>query len=786
MPEISFVLPYYLADPVAQIFWVGTVNGVSAERELLPDAGRASWRLLLELEEMPSVELCYHYCIVREGLLQRVEPPSSPHSLRLSIEGKGRAVVQDYWMEASPWHRYSEEPLAHLLGERNLRQYRMPSFSTTSREAFLIPMDKAYEGELLLVGADPSIGGWNVEEGLPLTLCRHGYLWQFPKRIETEYKLVLRRPDGEVFWERGENRYYRPSEAGYFTLSPLPQPTFEGVPREEPLPRTLTGTAVPLFSLRGKATQGIGDFSAAIELLDWMQERGQSVLQLLPIYDTTFSGTERDSYPYSAITTYGLHPIYMDLRGLPGYQTASERPLWEHKARLLDAQDAVDYVAVSRFKWEVIELLFDRWALQQRSGGYLKFVEEERSQLLPYALFCAVRDLYPERSVAQYPPYEEVLAAWQKDKSYRGHQLERSVEKYQFAQYYLYRQLSALRDEAHKRGIIIKGDLPIGVSRDSVDVWVAPHLFCLDKEAGSPPDAFSATGQDWGFPTYHWEAMARDGYQWWRQRLKTMSRHFDALRIDHILGFFRIWSIPVGSGDAAAGWYVPAKGYAEERVRGLETFFNMDEGGKYHPPLEPASCQGFDSLLEDDQQRLLRLSYDYYYKDNDALWTATALERLTSILSASDLLLCAEDLGVLPQGIHEVLRGLEIISLEVLRMPKLLGRAFVEPEDIPQLSLVTTSTHDMPSLRGWWHTLTKKEREALAESYHFEEDISPRGLVNALLQSPRSLLLVLPLQDWFVLTGFGSEVPPEAEQINIPQDPHHVWNYRLPKGYLTD
>ena len=786
MPQISFVLPYYLADPMAQIYWVGTVNGVSTERILLPDAGRASWRLLLELEEMPSVELCYHYRIVREGLLQRVEPPSSPHSLRLSIEGEGRAVVQDYWIEATPWHRYSEEPLAHLLGEPHLRQYRMPSFSTTSREAFLIPINKVYEGDLLLVGADPSIGGWNVEEGLPLTLCRHGYLLQFPKGIETEYKLVLRRSDGEVLWEKGGNRYYQPSESGCFTLSPLPAPTFEGFVTEEPLPRTLTGTAVPLFSLRGSATQGIGDFSAAIELLDWMQERGQSVLQLLPIYDTTFSHSERDSYPYSAITTYGLHPIYLDLRGLPGYQTAPERTVWEHKARILDAQDAVDYVAVLRFKEEVIELLFERWALQQRSGGYLKFVEEERSQLLPYALFCTVRDLYPERSVAQYPPYEEVLMAWRKDKSYRGHQLERSVEKYQFAQYYLYRQLSTLRDEAHKRGIIIKGDLPIGVSRDSVDVWVAPHLFCLDKEAGSPPDAFSATGQDWGFPTYHWEAMARDGYQWWRQRLQTMSRHFDALRIDHILGFFRIWSIPVGSGDAATGWYVPAKGYAGEQVRGLKPFFNMDEGGKYHPPLDPAICQGFEALLEDDQQRLLGLSYDYYYKDNDALWTATALERLTSILSASDLLLCAEDLGVLPRCIHEVLRGLEIISLEVLRMPKLLGRAFVEPEDIPQLSLVTTSTHDMPSLRGWWHTLSKKEREALAESYHFEEDISPRGLVNALLQSPRSILLVLPLQDWFVLTGFGSEVPPEAEQINIPQDPHHVWNYRLPKGYLTD
>ena len=269
MPQISFVLPYYAADPMVQIYWVGTINGVPTEKPLTPDNGRATWRLLLDLDETTSVELIYHYQIEREGLLQRVEPPSSPHTLRLSINGEGKAVVHDYWMEATPWHRYTEAPLAHLLRERNLRKYRMPSFSTTSREAYLVPIHRAYDGDLLLVGADPSIGGWHVEEGMPLTLCRHGYLLQFPKAIETEYKLVWRRPDGEVLWEKGDNRYYRPSEADHFMLSPLPEPIFEGISTEEPLPRTLTGTAVPLFSLRGKATQGIGDFSAAIELLDW-------------------------------------------------------------------------------------------------------------------------------------------------------------------------------------------------------------------------------------------------------------------------------------------------------------------------------------------------------------------------------------------------------------------------------------------------------------------------------------------------------------------------------------
>lgn len=776
MVELSIVLPYYAPDLRDQIYWVGQVNGMTCRYPLIPDEGRVSWSLSVALEE-GSVELTYSYQVEREGSLYRVEPPHSPHTLRLEVaEGKG-AIIYDYWIEADPEHRYSDSPLAPLLGRVNMGQRRMPSFSTSSPEAFLIPIAKAYEGELLLVGSDPSIGAWQVEHGISLTLSRHGYLMQFPKAWPTEYKLVLRERSGRALWEEGANRHYQPTEEGRFVLHTLTPPHFEGL--TEAPPPTLTGTAVPLFSLRGKHTMGIGDFGAALELLDWMEAEGQSVLQLLPIYDTTFTRTEADSYPYSAVTTYGLHPNYLDLPRLPGYAEAPERAEWEARGRALEALSQIDYMGVTQLKEEVVLTLYKQWRKGREKADFTTFVAKEGGQLLSYALFTAIRDLYPDRQVKDYPPYKEVLAEWQATQSYDGHSLTQAVERCQYVQYYLYQQLEELQNKAHHRGILLKGDLPIGVSRNSVDVWVAPHLFCLDKEAGSPPDAFSKEGQDWAFPTYNWEAMATEGYAWWHRRLSRMSRQFDALRIDHILGFFRIWSIPAGSGDASAGWYVPAVGYRAEEVAGLEPFFNQDEVGQYHPLLEPSARDGYDILSPEPKARLADLVHRYYYHDNDQLWRATALQRLTHIMSASEMLLCAEDLGVLPQSIQEVLSGLDILSLEVLRMPKKIGRHFVEPQDIPRLSVLTTSTHDMPSLRGWWQTLVEEERQELAHLYHMEE-VSPRGLVQALLRDHHSILLILPLQDWFVLTGFGSDVPPEAEQINKPQDPHHIWNYRLP------
>ncbi|MDO5017320.1 MAG: 4-alpha-glucanotransferase [Porphyromonas sp.] len=784
MLTLRFRIPYRTDDTDTYLQWQGVIDGRMTRLVMRSDPSSDLWYAEWSAAECEVVELSYNYRVWRRGQLLRVEPPSLPHTFRVSaadVRADKVVEIYDLWVEASPQHRYSQAPLSRLMGRTDLRKYRLPSIASDANDTFLLHSAVPYEGQLFLVGAHPSIGGWDVEKGRPLVLSRCGYMLQFPERVATEYKIILKCPTGDVIWEEGANRHYIPDPDGHTIYGELPAPRWTSYRTEKPAP--LTGTAVPLFALRGKRTHGVGDFGAAVELLNWMHRNHQSVLQLLPIYDTTFTRSEKDSYPYNAISTFGLHPIYMDLTQLPGYREAPEREAWEERGRRLDERPAVDYCGVMAHKMEVIELLFERWSDEHRDDRpFVDFYTKMGEQLLPYALFCTIRDLYPGRAVADYPLYGEALHEWSASRTHGGRDIQQRVMLYAFIQYRLYKQLEHLKQKARHLHIIIKGDLPIGVSRNSVDVWQAPHLFCLDKEAGSPPDAFSATGQDWGFPTYNWEEMERDHFAWWRRRLQTMALHFDALRIDHILGFFRIWSIPLGTGDASTGWYVPAQGYTEEEVNGVQQYCNKDESGRYHPPLEPHKRVGFERLPAEAQQQLCQLSQEYYYHRNEDLWRSTALKRLSAIVSAAPILLCGEDLGVIPKTVKEVLESLEILSLEVLRMPKLLGRDFVRPEDIPELSVFTTSTHDMASLRGWWSQLATDRKEAIAQVYHFEGDPTPKGLVAALLRLQSPSMLILPLQDWFVLTGFGADVPAEDEQINHPEDPNQVWNYRLPRS----
>lgn len=787
MMHIHFTIPYHLPQEDEALEWAGRVNGKAFSLPLLPNATRTEWQLQLELEHETAVELSYSYQVKRGDTFLRSEPPQNPHIIRLRLDEEsieeGSFAIHDKWILAHPEHKYSSSPLAKLMRRSDLSKTRMPAFCASSGDAFLLPSHSHYEGKLFAVGEHPSIGHWDPCRGMSLTPCRSGYLLQFPERVATEYKLVLQRPDGAILWEEDENRYYRPHSDGIFTFDTIDPPRFPQY-HEIEAPQLL-GTAVPLFSLRSSTTQGIGDFSAATELLNWMQRQGHNILQLLPIYDTTFTRTDRDSYPYSAITTYAFHPIYLDVRQLPGYSKAKEYPRWEQEAKRLESYPKVHYSEVLAYKDAVADTLFEHWLKEggDKAEEYISFCHKEQSQLLPYALFCVIRDLYPKRSVEEFPSYSDVLEEWSATQTFRGKSIAKSITRHFYTQYHLFSQLDNFVSAAHSKGIIIKGDLPIGVSRNSVDVWINPNLFHLEYKAGAPPDAFSSKGQDWNFPTYNWKLMRADGYQWWQRRLQQMARHFDVLRIDHVLGFFRIWSIPIASTDPGDGYYVPAKGFLPEEVRGIEAFCTTDPQGLKHPALEPHHIVGFDSLSPELKSKITRLRNEYYYHRNEELWKSEAIERLSAILRASDLLLCTEDLGVLPSCISEVLDMLELFSLEVIRMPKLLNRAIVHPEDIRELSVLTTSTHDMPSLRGWWSTLSEKQKGDICSVYGCTNDPTTAGFVRALMAHRYAPLLILPLQDWLVLTDITQDVDPTDEQINKPEDASHVWNYRLPRFF---
>lgn len=647
------------------------------------------------------------------------------------------------------------------------------------------------------------------------------------------------------------------------------------------------GTAVPVFSLRSEKSFGVGEFNDLKALVDWAALTGQKVLQLLPVNDTTMTGTWEDSYPYNANSSFALHPQFIHLPAA-GVEEDEEYVSLRDE---LNALPEVDYERVNNEKRRLLAKAFARTGRRvAATEAYRKFVEENASWLLPYAAFCTLRDEYgtadftqwktgkgrdvvpsgPEKgsgnsvkagktaagsaSSADFSTYDEKNI----NEYIAGHRKE--IDFHCFVQYHLHCQLVEARDYAHSKGIIFKGDLPIGVSRTSADAWVNRRLFHLDSQAGAPPDAFSTAGQNWGFPTYNWEEMSKDGYSWWKGRLGKMSQYFDAFRIDHILGFFRIWEIPMSAVHGLLGHFNPAMPYSSEelgrlgfdmssgrysepymddslidgvfggladKVRSrcmkdgrlrpeystqrkvLEKFPGKDgeqtairEGlmhiienvlfvedprrkGMWHPRIAAQYTCSYRLLDEYRRRAFDRLYDDFFYRRHNAFWKESAMRKLPSLLSATGMLACGEDLGMIPDCVPDVMNEYQILSLEIQRMPKNPQETFADPAHYPYRSVCTTSTHDMNPIRAWW----EEDRSVTARFWHevlggqgdapwFCEPWICRRIVEMHLSSP-SMLAILPLQDWLATDGSLRLEDPSRERINIPAIPRHYWRYRM-------
>lgn len=530
------------------------------------------------------------------------------------------------------------------------------------------------------------------------------------------------------------------------------------------------GTAVPVFSLRSREDFGTGEFHDLLRLVDWAEATGQTVIQLLPVNDTTMTGGWEDSYPYNANSAFALHPQYIHL---PDIGVEEDEEYLERRDRL-NALPHVDCVEVNRLKKEYLHKAFEAgWASLSKTLSYRNFLDANRGWLIPYSVFCSLRDRYGTPVFGEWPELS-AFDGGKVEKWASSH--KREVGYHCFVQFHLDRQLRSVREYAHSKGIILKGDLPIGVSRTSVDAWQHPELFNMDSQAGAPPDAFSADGQNWGFPTYNWEEMERDGYSWWKARLGKMSEYFDAFRIDHILGFFRIWEIPIPHRSGLDGHFSPALPYSLEETRGykIENFLeDPRKPGFFHPRI-------------DAREELGELHEDFFFRRHNEFWKLGALGKLSAICGCTNMLPCGEDLGMIPACVPEVMERLHIASLEIQRMPKEYGRTFGDLSRYPYNCVCTTSTHDMNPLRAWW----EEDRE-LTQKYfnevlgldgkapaHCTPDIC-RLIVERHLESP-AMLVILPLQDWLSIDGrIRYHGRPEDERINIPAICPHYWRYRL-------
>ena len=723
----------------------------------------------------------YGYEVVRDGVTVRSEWKKHTLALPEGVEPK-ELVVADRWNDRpsdSPF--YSSAFTNAIFGRKAEKAKKAPKGANVLIQV-AAPALRPNE-VLALAGSGKALKNW--EKVVPFD-GSHFPLWTLALKADEpfSYKLLVADKDTlePVAWEDGDNRWFTevPEKDG-FTVEAGLHVRFSGRDWKG------AGTAIPVFALRSADDFGVGEFYDLKKMVDWAASTGQSILQLLPINDTTMLHTWEDSYPYNPNSTFALHPQFLHLPAV-GVKVDEEYKALQAE---LNALDQIDYERVNDTKLALLRKAFAKtFKKLSAKKEYQAFVEKNAHWLLPYAAFCVLRDLNGTPDFSQWKGYakynkKKVAALCEEHKE--------DIDFWCFVQYHLDLQLSEVCAYAHSKGVVFKGDLPIGISRTSVDAWLYPELFHMDSQAGAPPDAFSADGQNWGFPTYNWEKMAEDGYAWWKSRLAKMSEYFDAFRIDHILGFFRIWEIPLWTKSGLNGYFNPALPIPayELQAQGFDVddfdLFMQDprQEGHYHLKIGAKQTQAYYFLDAYRRAAYDRIYDDFFYRRNNEFWKEKAMQKLPALLDSTGMLACGEDLGMIPATVPQVMEDLRILSLEIQRMPKSVEETFAHPANYPYLSVCTTSTHDMNPIRAWW----EEDREVTNDYWHmilgnqgeapcFCEPWICRQILEQHVWSP-AMLTILPLQDWLSMDAGLRRENPDSERINVPANSRHYWRYRM-------
>ena len=729
--------------------------------------------------------------IVRDGKVVRREWREHIFTAPLNCKD---VIVRSAWMDRPADSAFYSSAFSDVIFRREGGvSFRHPGTVKAPQKGNLsiqvaMPRVRTHES-LALVGCGDKLGNWDK-----VLLMQDNLFpwWSITLDVQEpiEYKLVIVDAKSQeiLHWEEGPNHFFAevPPKDTLVVIS-------DWYPHFHTNPWRGAGVAVPVFSLRSEDSFGVGEFNDIKHLVDWAVKAGQSVIQLLPVNDTTMRHSWQDSYPYNAVSSFALHPQFIHLPAAGVRQDAA----YKAKKAALESLSAVDYEAVNSAKLEMLRKLYKgaRGKADLASPAYKTFLQANKDWLLPYAVFSVLRDIHGTPVFSEWGSWSKYgarkVAAFAKEKA-------AETGFYCYLQFLLDKQLKEAVEYAHVNGVALKGDLPIGVSRDSVDAWQHPELFHMDSQAGAPPDAFAEDGQNWGFPTYNWEEMAKDGYAWWKARMGKMAEYFDAFRIDHILGFFRIWEIPIPHKSGLMGHFNPALPYPEEELRakgfdphageGTDVLFVEDPRRPHwwHPRISGEKTALFSSLPEHMKQRYLQLSEEFFWHRHDDFWREAALRKLPALLRSTGMLSCGEDLGMIPNCVASVMEELNILSLEIERMPKDPSQEFGRPEHYPYWCVCTTGTHDTSPLRAWW-----EEDRALTQRYYNRmlgcEGDAPYFcdpwvvdlILKQHLNSP-AILTILPLQDWLAADGelrYGGN--PADERINVPAIPRYYWRYRM-------
>ena len=760
---------------------------IGGKRYPLSYVGEGLWNTEIAKISLKSMAE-YSYEVVRDGFTIRSEWKN--HVLVIP-DGKAPKIVTVYdrWNDRPDDAPFYSSAFTKAIFNRNCgvdggQTAVCKQTKRTSNVMLQVSVANVRPNEVLaLAASSQEFGAWSKlipfkESNYPLWTLELDVTEPFAYKIVVADKKTL----APVAWEEGENRWFGAvPQKDEFVVEADIRPYFSGRNWKG------AGTAIPVFSLRTEDDFGVGEFFDLKKMVDWAEATGQGILQLLPINDTTMFGTWEDSYPYNPNSTFALHPQYINL---PAAGVKEDEEYKTIQAEL-NALDQIDYEKVNRTKIALLRKAFTKtFKRLSATEKYKAFIDKNVSWLLPYAAFCVLRD---QNGTPDFSKWKGLAKYSKKKVSDFCAANQTDIDFWCFVQYHLDKQLSEVCAYAHSKGVVFKGDLPIGISRTSVDAWVYPELFNMDSQAGAPPDAFSADGQNWGFPTYNWERMAEDGFAWWKSRLAKMSEYFDAFRIDHILGFFRIWEIPLRSKSGLDGYFNPALPFPAHELESQG--FDVRDGGlfiedprktgQYHPRIGAKASQSYHCLDAYRRSAFDRLYDDFFYHRNNEFWKEKAMQKLPALLDSTGMLACGEDLGMIPATVPQVMSDLRILSLEIQRMPKDPEQEFANPAWYPYLSVCTTSTHDMNPIRAWW----EEDRKVTESFYHnmlggqgdapyYCEPWICRQILEQHLWSP-AMLTVLPLQDWLSMDGSLRRTDPNAERINVPANSRHYWRYRM-------
>lgn len=752
------------------------------------------WMCELSKSVKTKTHIDYFYCVMRGDEQTRCEWLTEPHRLEFVATKGARYTVYDHWIDIPEDSFLYSSAFTECVAARKRKMSEESAYAKTVRLKVRAPQLRWNE-RLAIIGGSDALGNWEALRAL--TMAEHeNNEWvitldadTLPDTIEFKFVSLDEEIDVTPLWETGMNRTMTipKLEEGEVIVYELSQAFFPVYPWKG------AGTVIPIFSLRSEGSFGVGDFGDLQKMIDWCAKTRQRVLQVLPINDTNMTYTWQDSYPYNSISIYALHPQYTDFRQLPPLKDKERKAYYEALQKELNALPQIDYERMNNAKLAYLRELFaQEGSKMMKTEAFKTFFEQNKEWLVPYAAFCHYRDMYGTASFTEWPDHKTFTEKERESMSKTNTKIYKEVAFWYFVQFNLDQQMRAAHAYARKQRVILKGDIPIGISRDGVEAWVEPKYFNLNGQAGAPPDAFSADGQNWGFPTYNWDVMLADGCQWWVRRFRKMAEYFDAYRIDHVLGFFRIWEIPMPHKSGLMGQFSPALGMSVEEIAAYGVEFNEGlflvdhkRSDRWHPRIAVQYQEAYTQLSEDQKYHFNQLYNDYFYRRNNQFWYTEAMKKLPKLTQATRMLVCAEDLGMVPDCVPWVMNELRILSLEIQSMPKDPTTRFGHLSRNPYRSVDTISTHDMATLRQWWD-----EDEERTQNYfntmlyrggpapHPLPDWLAKDIVSRHLTSP-SMLCLISFQDWLSINEKLRLPDANAERINIPANPRHYWRYRM-------